>query len=567
MRLILVGPLTALLTLAAGLPAAAPALADSFLCVGADYSTCLTAGYTDHGYHLHNSTSYWNAFPGHNCTNYVAYAQTTLGVAKPSFWLGDAWQWWSEAAGHVTEDHTATVGAVAYWGKNQAGSGSGGHVANVETVAANGSITISEDAYPKGPFAWRTISAGSPNWPAGFIHFTAAANPPAPNPPAPTPNVAWNFQNLDGTAGSPGGHVSRLGLYPVAVTYQGNLHLFYYDSLYGYLRHAWYDGGTWRFEVIDGAGGSGGRTLDNTGLAPSAVVAGQALDVFYYDSTSHALRRAWLDSGGWHLQTVDKAGNPGTASAATYFRSSLQVFYPDLVSGNLRHAWARASGKWQFENLDGSAGSVAGKLGNGSQSAGDSLAATVFNGAIRLLYHSASTQTLRYAWSDGSAWHFANLDGGHVLTVSGDTDSIGRNPSVTAAAGSLHVFSYDSTLGDLRHEWYDGTAWHFENLDGATAAVGPDHFDVGLYSAPVLSGATLRVFYYDSTWGELRQAASAPGQSWQFTNLDGLGGQPATRVGANSDVGSYVFAAIYRGVPHVFYYDATQGNLRHAWAQ
>ncbi len=557
----------ALLAMLAGVPVAAPALADSVLCVGSNYSTCINAGYTDHGYNLHNSTSYWNAFAGHNCTNYVAYTQTTLGVAKPSFWLGDAWQWWSEAAGHVTEDHKPSVGAVAWWGKNQGGSGSGGHVANVEAVGASGSVTISEDAYPGGPFAWRLITAGSSNYPAGFIHFKTTQNPPAPKPPAPTANVAWNFENLDGTSSSPGGHVARLGLYPAAITYQGNLNLFYYDSQFGYLRHAWYDGSAWHFEVLDGAGGTGGRTLDNTGLAPSAVVAGKALDVFYYDSTTHALRRAWLDSGGWHFQTLDKTGNSGSASAATYFRGSLQVYYPDTASGNLRHAWTDASGKWHFENLDGSPGSVAGKQGSGSQSVGDSLAVTIFNKAIRLFYHSASTQTLRYAWYGGSGWHFANLDGGHTLAVSGDTDSIGQNPSVTTAAGGLQVFTYDATLGDLRHDWYDGTTWHFENLDGPTSATGPDRFNVGLYSSAVLAGATLRVFYYDSTYGELREASAAPGQSWQFINLDGLGGQPATRVGPNEDVGQYVDAVTYKGVSHVFYFDTTQGNLRHAWSK
>ena len=169
----------ALFTVSAGVSvvAAAPALADSTLCKGTSYSVCISAGYTDHGYGGNSKMRYWGADPYHNCTNYVAYVETQNGVTRPSYSLHNAWQWWSEASGHVPENGTPAAGAVAWWGKNQGGVGSLGHVAYVELVNGDGSITISEDASPGGPFDWKIISPGSSRWPGGFIHFKDLPNP------------------------------------------------------------------------------------------------------------------------------------------------------------------------------------------------------------------------------------------------------------------------------------------------------------------------------------------------------------------------------------------------------
>jgi surface antigen len=105
--------------------------------------------------------------PGHNCTNYVAYVESTVnGAPTPSYSLGNAATWYGAAHAHgVTTDGTAANGAVAWW------SGGSGHVAYVESVNPGGSITVSEDAFSSGPFDWRTIDPGSGSWPNGFIHF------------------------------------------------------------------------------------------------------------------------------------------------------------------------------------------------------------------------------------------------------------------------------------------------------------------------------------------------------------------------------------------------------------
>jgi surface antigen len=136
---------------------------------------CTGAGYTDHGYGSNSGSSYWGADSGHNCTNYVAYVETMNKVPTPSFALGDAYQWWPEASGHITESTTTpVVGSVAWWGQNQGGVGSDGHVAYVENVTGSSgsyTISVSEDAYPSGPFDWMKISQGDARWPRGFIYF------------------------------------------------------------------------------------------------------------------------------------------------------------------------------------------------------------------------------------------------------------------------------------------------------------------------------------------------------------------------------------------------------------
>lgn len=162
------------------LTSATPATADATLCSGG-FSTCTAAGYTDHGYGAHHGTSYWGAFPGHNCTNYVAYVlQTVNHAAPPGYQLGNAADWDDTAqAHHVTVNATPTNGSVAQW---NAGPGRPqGHVAYVEVVNPDGSLTISQDSYPAGPFSWQTISPGSSNWPHNFIHF-ADLHPSSPLP-------------------------------------------------------------------------------------------------------------------------------------------------------------------------------------------------------------------------------------------------------------------------------------------------------------------------------------------------------------------------------------------------
>jgi surface antigen len=171
---------TAFGTLSAG-PASGAGNA-TMLCNG--YAGCSQGAYTTHDYQSHEGTSYWSMYPGDNCTNYVAFVESTVyGVSTPTFDLGNGYTWASAAANNgVLVNHTPTVGSVAYWSGGNDGIPDGGHVAIVEAVGPNGSsITISQQHMldASNGYDWTTIYAAPTayqweQWPDSFIHFATA---------------------------------------------------------------------------------------------------------------------------------------------------------------------------------------------------------------------------------------------------------------------------------------------------------------------------------------------------------------------------------------------------------
>jgi surface antigen len=121
-------------------------------------------------------------YPGDNCTNYVAYVESTVyGVSTPTFNLGDGGLWAAAAAQNgVLVNHTPSVGSVAVWSGGSSGIPSEGHVAVVEAVGPDESyIVISQQHIAADPdgYDWTMINA-SPTlnqweqWPNDFIHFS-----------------------------------------------------------------------------------------------------------------------------------------------------------------------------------------------------------------------------------------------------------------------------------------------------------------------------------------------------------------------------------------------------------
>ena len=161
------------LTSALGLGGVAtPAAASTaLLCRG--YDACAAAGMPHAGYKAARWTSWWNMYPGHNCTNYAAYRMVRSGLSTTRPWptgpgTGNAETWGVYKA--AITDATPRVGAVAWWKANVPGAGSSGHVAYVEAVLSPDKIVVSEDSWG-GDFQWRRITRSGTGWPSGFIHF------------------------------------------------------------------------------------------------------------------------------------------------------------------------------------------------------------------------------------------------------------------------------------------------------------------------------------------------------------------------------------------------------------
>lgn len=156
--------------------------ASAVLCTG--YSGCASSGYTGHGYGQHSSTSYWRMAAGNECTNYVAYVESTVFRApEPDYLLGNGGQWAASAKAHgVVVNHTPAVGAVAVWYGGTTGMGPMGHVAVVEQVGPRDRyIVISQQniSSEADNYDWTKINAGHPasqwqEWPSTFVHFPIA---------------------------------------------------------------------------------------------------------------------------------------------------------------------------------------------------------------------------------------------------------------------------------------------------------------------------------------------------------------------------------------------------------
>ena len=90
-----------------------------------------------------------------------------------------------------------------------------------------------------------------------------------------------------------------------AITLTNEVNVFYPDNDNEDIRHAWKNVADpdWLFEVVDGAGGGGGRVTDHLSTENAAVAAPDPagmrpidrkdpLDIFYYDRDSSQLRKA-----------------------------------------------------------------------------------------------------------------------------------------------------------------------------------------------------------------------------------------------------------------------------------
>jgi len=150
-------------------PLAAQATAGyAILCSG--YKGCAEQGMTASGYAQASSTMYWRMYPGHNCTNYVAYRLVKNGLPNTRPWTGSGnAENWGLAMADIT-DQTPTVGAVAWWKQNVWPAGSAGHVAYVEKVISPTEIIVSQDFWG-GDFSWARITKDGKGWPNGFVHF------------------------------------------------------------------------------------------------------------------------------------------------------------------------------------------------------------------------------------------------------------------------------------------------------------------------------------------------------------------------------------------------------------
>jgi surface antigen len=146
---------------------AAPARSAEWIVLCTGYDSCAAAGYSHSGYKENASTSWWNQYTGHNCTNYAAYRLVRNGMSrtKPASLSGNASNW---GPSFTTQTNSSpAVGSIAWWDTSYSSTG---HLAYVEKVISASEILVSEDNWG-GDFRWRRVTLAGGRWPKGFIHL------------------------------------------------------------------------------------------------------------------------------------------------------------------------------------------------------------------------------------------------------------------------------------------------------------------------------------------------------------------------------------------------------------
>jgi hypothetical protein len=386
----------------------------------------------------------------------------------------------------------------------------------------------------------------------------------------------WHFETLDGAGSAKTGHTNDLvGLNNTTVVFNGQLHAFTRDGTHNSLRHDWFDGTSWHFETVDGHGSTkaGAATTHDVGLDTAATVFGGKLHFVTLDGTTSSLRHDWFDGTTWHFETLDGSASAkpgaittdevGEDNAVAVVGTQLHVFSYDFTFGSasLRHDWWDGT-SWHFETLDG-AGST--KPGSLDHDVGQGTSVTVFNGQPHVFTLDNSASTLRHEWSDGAGWHFETLDGAASGKLGHTNDQIGTSNAATAYGTKLEDFTWDVSKRSLHHEWWDGTAWHFEAVDGKDSTKsGASTTGVGTNNAVAVFNGQLHVF--SSTDAFSLRHDWWDGAAWHFETLDGPG---STLPGHVSDfAGSNNAAVVFGTKLEVFTEEfgfSQVDNLRHIW--
>lgn len=322
----------------------------------------------------------------------------------------------------------------------------------------------------------------------------------------------------------------------------------------------------WNREELDGSISTAGKTAGDYGLYSTTVTLGGTLHTLYYDATAGNLKHAWADSSGWHFAVIDGDSTDsgkvnsdvGKYVAATVYNGTLKVAYYDATNTVVRLATMAADGSWTYQTLDGDT-DINGKY---KHDVGRGISLVQYGNTLQVFYLDATWGNLRHAWSnDGTNWLYENIDGdyGSIARFDGN---LGQSPYVNVYGSGLQLFYYDSTHGDLRHAWSDSRGWHFEDLDGSSASISRAELNTGLYPNFTTYNGTLQLYYYNETSSALRHAW-ADSSGWHFEDLDGTIGSVA---GYDSMVGKHPFVTIANGTLRVYYFDETLGTIREARA-
>ena len=179
-----------------------------------------------------------------------------------------------------------------------------------------------------------------------------------------TPQASWRSVVFDDK--SEGANLA-------SAVFNGKPVVAYNDSKTGDLKLATFNGKTWRKAIVDGQGGTSGRTSNELAGAISLCINGKApqqrVHIFYSDQTEKDLRYATYDGKSFSFEVIDGDGpavnnyedpirvrtssDVSVSNACIARASDIQVFYRDQTQGITLGAVKSNGGNWQYELVDG----------------------------------------------------------------------------------------------------------------------------------------------------------------------------------------------------------------------
>jgi hypothetical protein len=178
------------------------------------------------------------------------------------------------------------------------------------------------------------------------------------------PQLSWKGSGFDADSD---------GLNLATAVFNGKPVVAYNDSKNADLKLAIFDGKVWKKKIVDGAGGTEGRTTNEISSAISVCVSGvaplQTMHIFYSDVTEKDLRYAKYNGKSFSFEVVDGDGpsvnnyedpirvrtssDVTVSNACVATASDIQVFYRDQTQGITLGAVKSNNGPWKYELVDG----------------------------------------------------------------------------------------------------------------------------------------------------------------------------------------------------------------------
>ena len=370
--------------------------------------------------------------------------------------------------------------------------------AQVTSYAIKNLKTGSSTFANTSPFLFKGLKNGtSYTFSVSAINNNGSSDPVNSDPI--TPVATWKSAVIDNTSDAK---------YLVTSTLNNSPFIAYISSKTGTLRIATFSGDSWKKVVLDGLGGSAGRTAHRLGghlsLCTTGTGSRQVIHLFYGDTVDNDLRHATIspttysfevvDGNATAIQPYDQPSRTRTGSDVSYSSacvattSTLQVFYRDESQGVLLGA-VKKSNKWNYELIDGDRKSEGRTTGD----VAFHLKAFLSGATTYLIYDSVLVVNQRKDATAGEI-RLASRDGAVANSWIYETlDSPGQSASVLGYDVALN-----KVAGKLTAAWFAATGATLPNpsqirtrvLDGEITIYNTNKF--GTPNAPLsLNGTTI----------------------------------------------------------------------------